>query len=87
MNPEDSHLRTHRRENLKSYLLLEECLLDNGWPNMSTLWDDYFDIFQFLPGRGGVNFFLFILGHGIPHSNQFLSEIQIELFPNPKQIT
>jgi hypothetical protein len=24
-NPEDSHLRTHRRENLKSYLLLYVC--------------------------------------------------------------
>jgi hypothetical protein len=26
-NPEDSHLRTHRRENLKSYLVLNELIV------------------------------------------------------------
>jgi hypothetical protein len=32
-NPEDSHLRTHRRENLKSYLTDKKSLSGLSWPS------------------------------------------------------
>jgi hypothetical protein len=35
-NPDDSHLCTHRRENLKSYLALQQCFLYSAFTTITT---------------------------------------------------